>query len=170
MFGLFKRQQAAHEPMQMAAEVEIAKSCEEVYALLDFADERNAKRALGYEVTGVGDRRWQMTTSHLPELTFLFDITEAVPGNRYAFDCVIEPALPNMIRSSEVYELKPLGADQCHVTLLNTVELRPELNRREHANEVAMLAASTHSALQKFKLQAEHGAAATKAIENNTLI
>lgn len=170
MFGLFKRQHAAPEPMQIAAEVEIAKSCEEVYALLDFADERNAKRALGYDVTSVGDNRWQMTMSNLPELTFLFDITEAVPGNRYAFDCIIEPALPNMIRSSEAYTLEPLGADKCHVTLLNTVELRPDMKKREHAQEVAMLAASTHSALQKFKLQAEHGAAATKAIENNTLI
>ena len=170
MFGLFKRNRAPEGPVSIAAEVEIAKSCEDVYALLDFADERNAKRALGYEVKRVGDNRWQMITTHLPDLTFLFDITEAEAGKLYAYDCIIEPSMPNLVRSSETYTLDPLGADTCRLTLLNTVEFRPGLSKRAHAHEVAMMATSTHSALQKFKLQAEHGAAATKVIEDNALI
>ncbi len=170
MFGLFERKRAPHEPLRIAAEVEIAKPCSEVYALLDFADERNAKRALGYDVTSIGDNRWQMVMTNLPDFIFLFDVTEAVPGRQYTFDCMVEPALPNMVHSSETYTLERSGADHCMLTLLNTVELRPGMKKAEREQEVTMLAASTQSAVLKLKLQAEHGAAATKAIENNTLL
>ncbi|GMN12658.1 SRPBCC family protein [Altererythrobacter sp. MTPC7] len=170
MFGLFKSAPRPQEPVRYIGEVEIEKPCEDVYALLDFADPRNAKRALGYDVREIGTGRFQMVMETLPDLTFVFDVREARPARRYEFDCIIEPALPNLVRSNEVYELEPLNEAACRLTLTNTVELRPGLGKREYRHETAMMATSTQSALQKLKLQAEHGAAATKAVENNALI
>ena len=72
--------------------------------------------------------------------------------------------------SHESYEIEDLDVGNCRVTLSLSVTFAEGLLMRDFAEEVAKMAASVQSTIQKLKLQAEHGAAVAKAIESNTLI
>lgn len=47
MFGLFKRREEPAGPFEFSHSIEIERPAAEVYALIDWGDARNAKRALG---------------------------------------------------------------------------------------------------------------------------
>ena len=172
MFGLFKPKTAPEGPVDICAEVEIDKPAAEVYALIDWADPRNAKRATGNEVRAVESKpdRFDMVMPFMPELVFEFLVTEAVPHRKYAFGCVIEPSMGNLAHSHECYEFEDIGENKCRVFLKTSTTFVEGLRMREYTHEVATMAASVQSALQKLKLQAEHGADVAKALEENTVL
>ena len=172
MFGLFKPKLAPEGPVEFAASVDIDRPVEEVYALIDWADERNAKRATGNKVTRVegSTDRFDMVMPFMPELTFEFLVTEAVPGEKYAFGCLIKPGCGNLAHSHESYEFEALRHDRCRVTLQTATTFVEGLRMRDFTHEVATMAASVQSALQKLKLQAEHGPEVAKALEENTVL
>ena len=172
MFGLFKPKLAPEGPVEIGAEVEINKPVSEVYALIDWADERNAKRATGNHVTQVEGKpdRFDMVMPFLDDLTFEFLVTEAVPHAKYAFGCVIRPECGNLAHNHESYEFEALGEDKCRVILTTSVTFVEGLRMRDFTKEVATMAASVQSALQKLKLQAELGADVAKALEENTVL
>lgn len=172
MFGLFKPKLAPDGPVEIGADVEIDKSADEVFALIDWADPRNAKRATGNDVRQVEGKpdQFEMVMPFMDDLVFKFLVTENEPGRKYAFGCIIDPPMGNLETSHETYEFEPLGEDKCHVSLVTEVKFVDGLREKEFTCEVAAMAASVQSALQKLKLQAEHGAEVAKAIEKNTLL
>ncbi len=172
MLGLFKPKMAPEGPVEMGSEVEIDRSVEEVYALIDWADPRNAKRATGNEVREVPGKpgQFEMVMPFMDDVVFEFLVTEAVPHRKYAFGCVIKPSMGNLAYNHETYELEPLGDDKCRLTLTCETTFFDGLRMGEFTQEVATMAASVQSSLQKFKLQAEHGAEVAKAVEENTLL
>lgn len=172
MFGLFKPKLAPEGPVEIAGLVEIDRPVQDVYAMIDWADDRNAKRATGHEVRKVAGHpgRFDMVMTTMPDLTFEFLVTEEQRPERYAFGCVIRPGMGNLAHSHESYEFEDLGEERCRVTLLCSATFTEGLRMREFTCEVSTMAASVQSALQKLKLQAEHGAAFAKALESNTVL
>lgn len=172
MFGLFKSKKAPTGPVHIGAEVEIDKPAEDVFALIDWTDPRNAKRATGNTVRAVEGKpdQFEMVMPFMEDLLFKFVVTEDQPSRKYAFGCVIEPQMGNMEHTHETYSFEALGEDKCRVELMTETTFVDGLRESEFASEVATMAASVQSALQKLKLQAEHGADVAKAVEENTLL
>ncbi|QUL38237.1 hypothetical protein [Erythrobacter sp. JK5] len=172
MFGLFKPKLAPEGPVEFSADVEIGKPAGEVYALIDWADDRNAKRATGNMVRQIPATpdRFEMVMEFMNDLTFEFAVTEAEPHRVYAFDCVIRPQVGNMKHNHERYEFEQLGPDKCRVTVTTKTTFVEGLRMRDFTCEVATIAASVQSSLQKLKLQAELGPEVAKALEENTVL
>ncbi len=172
MFEFLNRRRRPARPVEIIGEVEIARPAADVYALIDWADPRNAKRATGNRVTGISGNpgRFDMVTPMLADFTFEFLVTCEEPHSRYAFGCVIRPQFGPMEHTHETYGFESLGADRCRVTLTTETRFDAGLSRRAYAAEVATMATSVQSALQKLKLQAEHGADFAKAVEGNVLL
>ncbi|MHA7819475.1 MAG: SRPBCC family protein [Erythrobacter sp.] len=156
MFGLFKPELAPEGPTEIEASIEIVCSPGGVYALLDWADERNARRATGNTVTVVEGEpgRFDMHMPMLPERTFEFVATEAVPHCKYVFGCVIRPDSGNLAREHQTSEFEDIGQDRCLVMLLTSVSLVEGFKMSDYVGEVSTMAAAVLDSMQKLKLQA----------------
>lgn len=172
MFGLFKPKLAPEGPVEFTFDVEINKSAEEMYALVDWEDPRNAKRATGCEVSQVQgtDDQYLLVIPSMPDLTFRFLVTAAEPARKYAFGCVIEPQFGNLAHNHETYEIEPLSENSCRLTLVTETTFVDGLREKDFVREIAAMTASVQSSLQKLKIQAEHGADVAKALEENTVL
>ena len=159
MFGLFKPKLAPEGPVEITADIEIERPASEVYPLLDWADERNAKRALGSTITPVEGQAdvWHMTWPPMPELNFEFTVTEAIPHTAYAFGCSITPRAGKLAHSHESYRFEDIGEGHCILHLTETAQFINGLTEKQYAREVAMMAKACQQALIKLKIHAEHG-------------
>ncbi len=137
MFGLFRSKLAPEGPVQINGEVEIDKPVEEVFAMIDWADPRNAKRVTGNMVRGVPGKpdQFEMVMTSMDDLLFSFLVTENVPGRKYAFGCVIEPPVGRLAHNYESYEFEPLGANRCRVKLVTETTFVAGLRQKEFAHE-----------------------------------
>lgn len=167
MFDLLKRRAEPAVPFEFGYGVRIEKPAAEVYALLDWADPRNAKRALGNKVEQVGTSpdRFRMTLDIVPGHVFEMIVTEAVPGARYAFDKEITPPPGKLVASHERYTIEPAGETACVLTLRVFASFAPRLAEPAIAMEVAMMTTACRNALEKLRVQAEQGVEAVHAIE-----
>ena len=172
MLGLFKPKPAPKGPVEIGFSLEIERPAHEVYALVDWADPRNAKRATGNEVRAVeGDpTRFDLIMPMLSDLTFEMRVREAIPYSRYAYECVIRPQYGMLTHSLETYDFEPQGDHRCVVAMLCVASFAEGLSEREYAEEAASMSAGVQSSMHKLKLQAEHGAQFAKALEGNTLL
>ena len=172
MFGLFKPKLAPEGPVEIGTDIEINKPVSEVYALIDWADERNAKRVTGNTVRQVpaSPDRFEMVMEFMDDLTFEFHVTEAIPNEVYAYDCVIRPQMGNLKHSHERYEFTPLGPDKCELKLVTHSTFLEGLRMRDFTCEVATMAAAVQSSIEKLKLQAELGPEVAKALEEKTIL
>lgn len=172
MLEFLHRWKRTQEPVEIIGEVEIEVPAADVYALIDWADPRNAKRATGCDVRAVPGKagRFEMAMPSLADFTFEFLVTCDDPHSCYAFGCMIQPQLGHMEHTHETYHFEELGEDRCRVTLSTETRFVAGLSRRQRAAEMATMAASLQSALQKLKLQAERGADFAKAVEGNLLL
>lgn len=170
MFGLFNRgkpEPAPEEPIEITASIQIARPAAEVYALLDFADERHQLRARGNEVRQVESDPplYRLWYDLAPDLNFLFAVTEAEPERRYAYSAIIVPPIGLRTGSHEDYTIEPLGEEACRLTFVNTVHHVPGISSDELAAEVEMSSVAAANSLAKLKMQAEEGVAAVAAFE-----
>ncbi len=170
MFGLFKRDKAQllpDEPIELKVGIEIARPAAEVYALLDFGDERNQMRARGNIVRRESDRPevYRLWYDRAPDLNFLFTVTDAVPGARYAFLADIVPPVGRRLGTHECYELEALDDRSCRVTFVNTIRHIPGLTQDELSDEIGKSTLAAANGLTKLKLQAELGVAAVENFE-----
>jgi hypothetical protein len=173
MLGLFRKTAAAEPagldpeaPIEIKTSVMIDQSPDEVYALLDFADDRHQMRARGNPVQRIGSdpdefRAW---FDRAPNLNFLFKVDEAVPGHRYAYFARIVPPVGKRIQAREDYRLEAVDGG-CKVTFVNTIQHVPGLTMAELDREVARSTTATLNGLSKLKLQAEKGVEAVFAFE-----
>lgn len=172
MFGLFKPKLAPEGPVEFVFDVEINKPVSEVYALIDWADERNAKRATGNDVREVPGKpgQFEMVMPFMDDLTFEFLVTDEVYSRKYAYGCIIKPQFGNLAHNHETYEFEELGPESCRVTLTTESTFVEGLRMREFTIEISQMAAAVQSSLQKLKLQAELGVEVAKALEENTVL
>ena len=170
MFGLFKREGATlapDEPIELKTVVEIDRSADEVYALLDWSDERNQLRARGNLVRqeGTAPDVFRLWYDRAPNLNFLFTVTDARPGEAYAFHGDIIPAVGRRIGNHESYAIERLDEGHCKVTFVNTIRHIPGLTHEELNEEIAKSSLAAANGLTKLKLQAELGVAAVEGFE-----
>ena len=167
MFGLFKRNQELAGPFEFEHSIEIDRPAAEVYPLLDWADPRNAKRALGNKVERVASApdRYRLLLDLVPDHTFEMIVTAAVPGEVYAFANEITPPVGRLVASHETYDIEPLGEDKCRLGLKVVATFVGGLSDKKLAVEAITMAVSCENALAKLKVQAESGVDAVHAIE-----
>lgn len=165
MFGLFKPKLAPVGPHTFEVEGEIAASAADVFALLDFADPRNALRARGAKVEAVeGDGlRFVMTLPQVPDLDFHIDVIEAEAPNHYAYAIVIDPLVGRMAASTESYTVWDVPGGGCRVRLENAVTFQEGLLEKHIQEEFALVTMALLKTVAKLKLQAEQGVEAVLA-------
>ncbi|MCA1662620.1 MAG: hypothetical protein LC648_10950 [Novosphingobium sp.] len=167
MFGLFKPKLAPTGPHSFVVEVDVAVSAAEFFALVDFADPRNAQRARGASIEAKdGDgRRFLMKLPRLEDLDFHIDVIEAEAPNHYAYAIVIDPLVGRLAASTEAYTIWDVPGGGCRVRFENTVTFQDGLRMKHIEEEFAKVTVASFNALAKLKLQAEQGVAAIRAFE-----
>jgi hypothetical protein len=167
MFGFLKRKAEPHGPFEFEHSIEIEKPAAEVYALVDWADPRNAKRALGNKVEQVGSSpdRFRLHLDMVPDHRFEMIVTEAAPGRSYAFETEITPPVGRLVSSNEAYTVERLGETSCRLSLVVSACSDGRLSMDDLAMEAMMMGMSGQNALAKLKLQAERGVDAVHAAE-----
>jgi hypothetical protein len=172
MFDFLKPKPAPEGPVTFDFDIEIERAASEVYALLDWADPRNAKRQLGSDVVPVEDMpgRFRLYLEAMPAHVFEIAVTEAVPDQTYAFECEIEPSVGRLVSSREVYTFEALGPDRCLLRLVNTATLVDGMKMKDFEFELMQLSVACHNALAKLKIHAEQGAEAVRAVEGKLIV
>jgi hypothetical protein len=165
VFGLFERKVEPVGPFGFGHAIEIEKPAAEVYALVDWADPRNAKRALGNKVEQVAPDRFRLLLDMVPDHTFEMIVTDAVPGETYAFENEITPPVGRLVSSRETYTIEPRGEGACVLTLTVEASFVGGLSDDDMSMEVLMMTVSCGNALEKLKVQAEQGVDAVHRIE-----
>jgi hypothetical protein len=165
MFGLLKRKAEPFGPCEFEHKIEIERPAEEVYALIDWADPRNAKRALGNKVEQLAPDRFRLHLDMVPGHRFEMIVTEAVPGQSYAYDAEITPPVGRLVSCSEAYTVEPLGEASCRLALTVTAWIIGGMSEEDMAMEIMMMGTSGQNAVAKLKIQAEQGVEAVHAIE-----
>ena len=170
MFGRFKRKPAPEGPVEFRVAIEIEASAPDVYALVDWADPRNAKVDLGHIVTPLDDQgqQFRLVMTNMPELRFDMTMIEAVPSERYAFSTAIRPKVGRLETSEEHYSFESLGDDRCKLGLTVFATFQSGINTRQFDRELAMVTTSCQRAVAKLKLHAEHGVDAVNAFDRQT--
>ena len=170
MFGLFKRGKAQlvpDEPIELKVSIEIGRPAAEVYPLLDFADERHQLRARGNLIREIesSPQTYRLWYNLAPDLNFLFTVTEAVPGEAYAYSAVIVPPVGLRTGSHEAWTLESLGDDACTVTFVNTIHHVPGLTQTQLGEEIGKSSNAAATALTKLRIHAEIGVEAVEEFE-----
>ena len=167
MFSFLKPKPAPEGPVTFEAAIEVDKPASDVYPLLDWADDRNAKRQLGYPVEPIdGDpNRFRLIMPEMPEHRFDMTVLEAVPDRAYAFSTDIQPRVGPLESDEERYSIEPIGDDRCKLKLVTVAEFQRGLNMKQFERELAMMTMACQRALIKLKLHAEQGVNAVKALE-----
>ena len=169
MFGLFRRKPdlAPEGPIEFDVALEVERSAAEVYALIDWADARNAKRQLGHSITPLdGDpKRFLLIMTEMPEHRFDMTVLKEVQDRAYAFVTDIQPRVGRLETDEEHYSLEPIGEDRCQLRLRCIVTFRSGLTMKELEQELMMMGSACQRALIKLKLHAEQGLDAVQALE-----
>jgi hypothetical protein len=165
MFGVLKRKAEPLGPFEFEHGTEIERPAAEVYALIDWSDPRNAKRALGNKVEQVAPDRFRMHLDMLPDHRFEMIVTDAQRGHSYEYDIEIVPSIGRLVACHEAYSVEPLGEGSCRLGLVVSAWFEGGLSEQDYAMEVMMMGTSGQNALAKLKIQAEQGVEAVHAVE-----
>jgi len=167
MFGLFKPRLAPVGPHPFEIEGEIAASAAEVFALIDFADPRNALKARGATITPVegNGARFVMKLPQVPDLDFHIDVIESEAPNHCAYAIVIDPLVGRMAASTESYTVWDVPGGGCRVRLENAVTFQDGLLEKHVVEEFARVTMAMLQSTTKLKLHAEQGVEAVLAYE-----
>lgn len=150
----------------------IEASAEDVYALVDWSDERNKSRQMGEEVTELDGRglRYRVVVSHMPDVEFIHDVVEASKPTLYASRATMTPRLGHLVQSLSKYSIAPIAKDRSEVTYVMTAEFEPGIGEAELAHCTRFAAVATHNTLAKLKANAEHGVGSLEAFNATTLM
>ncbi len=172
MLGLFKPKPAPEGPVHFDLAVEVHCPVQQVYALVDWGSPRNAKRQLGHEVMPVVGMqgRYRMILKSLPDHMFELQEVRVEPNAHYEYVCEILPPFGALVRTTESYQFEPLGPDRCKVIQRTEATFTTGMTYKDFEQEVMVMASASQSALEKLRIQAEHGTEALKAVENKLVL
>lgn len=163
MFGLFRKNCAPDGPVAFNAEMDVGRSAEHVYRLLDWADERNAKRGEGHRVLpGDTPGQWRLVMKGAGHCPYHLSVTREVPNRHYAYVCKPERTVGKLVSSHEAFGLEPLAHDRCRVSVEVTAAFTPGLTQARFARESAAMSLACHNSLARLKIHAEQGADAAR--------
>ena len=167
MFGLFQRKAEPLGPFEFEHETVIDRPAAEVYPLVDWADPRNAKRALGNKVEQVGSSpaRFRMELNMLPDVVFNMTVTDVVPGRSYAFSNDFAQPIGRLTASHEAFTVEPIDEQSCRLGLTVSATFVVGLSTEDLAREAVTMAMACEMALAKLKIQAEQGVEAVRDVE-----
>ena len=151
---------------------EIATSAGEVYALVDWGDERNARRQLGDTVQGLDEegRRFRLVIDFMSDVDFDYEILKAVKPSIYEYECLINPPQGHLGRTIEQFRIEPVSDDRCTVTLTVTAYFDSGLSVSKQDEVRHTMTVGAHNGLAKLKAYAEHGVGTSEAFENLRLM
>lgn len=167
MFGLFKKKPAPEGPVEIGLSILVERPPSDVYPLIDWADERNAKRQLGNEVSALdgSPNAFRLIMTEMPEHNFDMLVSEATPHSSYRYTTDINPRVGRLEASEEHYRIEPADDGQCELSLSISATFRPGLNIDEFKQEVVMVSVACRNALLKLKAHAEGGVEAVHALD-----
>lgn len=170
MFGWLKRRKAEvapDEPIVVTISIEIERSARDLYALLDWADERHQLRARGHAVRqeSTAPDVFRLWYAPVPDHNFLMTVINAEPGVAYSYRADIVPPIGLRLGSTESYTLEPLDQSRCRLGFVNTIHHVPGITRGQFEQEVALSSLAAARSLTKLKIQAEQGVAAVEEFE-----
>lgn len=165
MFGMFKPKPAPEGPVTIDFDIEIERPAADVYALIDWADPRNAKREVG-TVEPAGENRFRMQLDMLPDMSFDMTVTQQQAPRVYAFETDITPKIGRLAHNHERYEIEPAGEHACILCLTSTVIFDDGMTMPEFEEELTMMSVAVNNALSKLKIHAEQGVEAIREIEH----
>ena len=167
MFGMFKKKPVPSGPITFDFDILIERTPADVYALVDWADPRNAKRQLGHSVEGQSPHiHLRMTL--MPDLDFKLEVIEEKANEIYAYACDIQPRVGRLVTNVERFIFEPVNGGHCRVRLINEATFIDNMTRREFEQEMMMMSTATNDGLIKLKVMAEAGLDAARAVENAT--
>ena len=171
MFGFLKPRLAPGGPVEVRFDAVIERPAEDVYALIDLADPRNAQSELGNEITRVGGApgRFTVILRELPDHRFEVSVTDEIPHVAYAFDCETVPMAGRLVRAHERYSLEPLTEGSCRLKLVMTATFVDALRLKEYEHEVLTMSAACRNAVAKLKILAEEGIDAARAVQGRLI-
>lgn len=164
MFGLFKPKPAPTGPVTFEFEIDIACPAGELYRIIDFGDDKCWKREVG-TVERLGPNAFCMRLDVVEGIDFLLTVFEGVPGERYAYNCLMEPRVGRLLKCTESYELTPAGETSCLAKITAVAEFEPGMTRKDWQEEVKMMALAVNNSLAKLKIHAEQGVEKIREIE-----
>ena len=165
MFSFLKRKPAPEGPAPFRVEVDVDRSANAVYSLVDWADPRNAKVALGHHVEALGADRFVLEMKGMAGHRFEIGVSEAQPGRSYRFTTEITPRIGRLELCEEHYRFEPLGDDRCRLILESNATFRSGLGMRQYERELALMTLACTRAVGKLKLHAEQGVDAVRKLE-----
>ncbi len=150
----------------------VAVPAEEVYALIDWADERNRYRQMGDTVTALDDegRRFRVAVSYMRGLRWDYEVEEAVKPQVYACTCVPSSTADHLERSHEHFRFEERGEDQCFVTYTMTAHFTAGLDVELYAEIDRIMSVASHNTIVKLKANAEHGVGTVAACKATRLM
>lgn len=169
MFGLFKKKAAPEGPVEINATLDVEASAEEFFALIDFANANNAKVQLGHRVDPLGDDRFRLVMTFLPDLEFELKVEERITNRRYAYYAPLPEGTGQLLWTREEFDIEATGEHSCRVSHKTYGEFAKGLDLSTYQDEVAMLAAGVENAILKLKAHAEGGIEQVRAFEEGQL-
>jgi len=153
-------------------EAPIAAAAEEVYGLVDWADERNKYRQMGDEVTQTDKdgRNFRLVIGFMDDLRFDCEVVEATKPHAYGYNCIPTPSVGHLERSYEHYRIVPTAADECVATYTMTAYFEAGLSEQQRAEVMRNMTIACHNGMAKLKPSAEYGVGTWEAFENTHLM
>jgi len=111
-----------------------------------------------------------MILNSLPDHMFELQEIGADPGRHYAYVCEILPPFGALVRTSESFQIEPLGNTSCKVTVRTEATFEEGMTYKDFQQEVMVMASACQSALEKLRIQAEHGTDALRAVETKLVL
>ena len=164
MFGLFKKKTAPEGPVTFQFDLDVARTPQELYRMVDFGDAECWKKQVG-SVDATGDRAYRMQLDMCPELAFDINVLDEEPGKLFVYDCVIVPKTGRLVKTIEGWQMEGRPDGGSDVTLFVVAEFDDDLTAEEWQAETQMMGMGVHNALMKFKVHAEMGTEAIREIE-----
>jgi hypothetical protein len=168
MFQFLKRKPPPEGPVSFHAAVDVERPADAVYALIDWADARNAKRELGHRVEAVAGRTdlFQLELAEMPGTRFEMLVSEAEPNRSYRFATDIRPRVGRLEASEEHYRIEALGEGRCRLSLEVIATFAEGLSMWQYERELVLMTISCTRAVAKLKVHAEEGAGAVGNLED----
>ena len=167
MLDWFKPKMAPEGPVTFDFEIEIEAPPGEIYALVDLADPRNAKRQLGHSLVQgpASPENFILVMKQMPDAEFVMSVTDAVAPTSYGIRCDPQPQQGRLQWSSENYTIAEKEAGKCLVTLVVEAQFDEPLPQEEYVQHIGMMASACDITLEKLKVHAEQGTEAVREYE-----
>lgn len=146
-------------PAEHHASIDVKASASTIYQLLDPASPGNRFRRRGFEFTETArdNTRFRAVDPNMPDMAFLFDVTERIHDSAIAIRSRGDGGAPIGVFSQSIsrYALSPAANDRTQVEVTETMTFVPGLTIDEMTHHELMMKISARLDLLRLKTEAE---------------